>query len=66
MSKKLGYSYFDRNNPYGPQQFSEKTHQIIDKEIQKVVNECTEKTRKLINDHKNDLKKLSKALLKRE
>ena len=52
MSKKLGYSYFDRNNPYGPQQFSEKTHQIIDKEIQNVVNECTVKTRKLVNDHK--------------
>ena len=69
MSKALGYQSFDPNNPYASSpylQVSDKTAELIDKEVADLIQECVEKTRALINTHRDKLIQLSETLFKKE
>ncbi len=49
----------------GQNVFSEETSVKIDKEIMRVISECTELTRKSIKLHKEKIEKLAEEVLKK-
>lgn len=57
----VGYSEEEQGKTY-----SEETNRIIDQEIKKIVDECTKRTRELIQTHKEHIDKLSTTLLEKE
>ncbi|MDR9419151.1 ATP-dependent zinc metalloprotease FtsH [Gracilimonas sp.] len=71
MSEKLGYiSLKDSQSAQDSfgfnRKYSESTSQQIDQEIRQIVDRNHERTIQLLQDHKEDLEKLAKALLERE
>ncbi|WP_407936091.1 ATP-dependent zinc metalloprotease FtsH [Gracilimonas halophila] len=71
MSEKLGYISLkdsqNAENSFGfNKKYSESTSQQIDQEVRSIIDKNHERTIKLLNDHKEELEKLAKALLERE
>lgn len=54
-----GQSYYDFK-------YSEKTRELIDQEVQKILDTAYEHTKKLLTEHRQDLDKLALTLLERE
>jgi cell division protease FtsH len=54
-----GQSYYDFK-------YSEKTRELIDQEVQKILDTAYEQTKKMLTDHRQDLDKLALTLLERE
>lgn len=53
-------------NEYGGKAFSQQTSAEIDQQIAKVLQECTERSRQLVKQHKNKIQSLSEELLLKE
>lgn len=73
MSQALGpirYARGDADGHWDPtlpsQEYSDKTAQTIDAEIQSIVSTCYAQTEKLLGDHRQQLDAIAKALLKYE
>src|SRR5262249_54832625 len=74
MSDKLGLVQLaPRQNPYlagldpaATKPFSEDTARAVDEETRKIINDCHEEARKLLNQHRKALDALVTALLTRE
>ena len=70
FSKKVGnVSFYDSDglNISGLQKpYSEETGRIIDEEVRKLIEENYQTTKKLLNEHKEQLKKLAELLLEKE
>lgn len=70
LNKRIGnISYYDSTgqSDYGfTKPFSEKTAQIIDEEISKLVEEAYERAKKLLLENKDKLEQLADILLKKE
>ncbi|HBQ59936.1 MAG TPA: AAA family ATPase, partial [Balneolaceae bacterium] len=71
MSEKLGYISLKDSQNSGDsfgfnKKYSESTSQQIDQEVRSIVDKNHERTIKLLEDHKEELEKLAKALLERE
>lgn len=47
-------------------EYSEKTAQIIDEGVKKIIGECHKKAKKILTDNKDKLEKLAEELIKRE
>ncbi len=68
MNEKVGNVSF-----YDPQQdnsftkpYSEETSRLIDEEVRALIDECYERTKQLLTDKKEEVKKLAEALLEKE
>ena len=71
MSDDLGYiSLKDSNNPdngYGfNRKYSQKTAELIDASVKEIINYNYERTKELLQDHRDKLEEMAKTLLKRE
>ena len=68
MSEKVGnLSYYNANSGYDlTKPYSEKTAELIDLEVRRIVDEVTEKTRKLLKDNWEGLEKLAEQLIEKE
>jgi AFG3 family protein len=68
MNDKLGnISYYDPNQEQTfTKPYSEKTAEMIDNEVRKLIDEAYERTKALLNEKKADVDKLAKALLEKE
>jgi cell division protease FtsH len=70
FNKKIGnISYYDSTGQRdtGIQKpFSEETGKLIDEEVRKLVNEAYERTKELLQQNKESLKKVAELLLKKE
>jgi len=74
MSDRIGFIYYgddpDRQSKWlelpGGREHSQETAQLIDEEIRKVVDEAYAKTRKLIEQNRDKLEAIAKALMKYE
>jgi cell division protease FtsH len=74
MSDRLGMvNLAPRENPYlgtvdvyAPRQYSEATAAAIDAEVQRVIQECHDEARRLLQEHRAALDALARALLERE
>jgi cell division protease FtsH len=74
MTSALGPIVFEtgQEHPYlgrdiqSAREFSEHTAQLIDEEVTKIVNECYEKGKKLLEAHKDKLVLLAETLLEKE
>lgn len=64
MSENLGYIAFKEEEFV--KKHSEHTQNIIDKEIKKIVEEATEKSRRIIKEHREQIDKLAKTLIEKE
>ena len=68
MNDKVGnVSYHDpqQENTF-TKPFSEETGKMIDEEVRKLIDQAFERTKKLLNERKNEVEILAKELLKRE
>ena len=71
MSDELGYlSLKDSQNPensYGfNKKYSERTSERIDQAVSEIIRQNYERTKKLLTEHKDELEKMAKTLLKKE
>jgi len=70
LNEKIGnISFYDSSgqNEYSFQKpYSEKTGQLIDEEVSKLVEDAYERTKKILEDHKDKLTKLATLLLEKE
>lgn len=70
LNEKVGnISYYDSSgqSEYNFQKpYSEKTGQLIDEEVSKMVEEAYVRTKKILSDHKEELTKLAELLLEKE
>ncbi len=74
MSEALGMvQLVESNNPYlnsmggsGRREFSEETARLIDHEVFKIINECHEEAKRLLNEYRLQLNSLAAALMDRE
>ncbi len=69
MNKEIGnISYYDsKQSEYNFQKpYSESTAEKIDKEVKSLVDFCYQRTRKLLNDHREQLDIIAKELLEKE
>ena len=68
MSKKVGnISYYDPNGGYEfTKPYSEKTAELIDSEVKAIVDEVTERARKILTDHWDGLSQLAGLLIEKE
>lgn len=71
LSDKIGFQSFEYSNddPYGASKsksVSEKTAEIIDKEVSKLLETCYDETKKLLSEKKKDLILLAESLLEHE
>ena len=68
MNEKVGnISYYDpAQENYFTKPYSEETGKMIDQEVRKLIDEAYIKTKKLLNDKKEDVEKLAKELLVKE
>jgi len=74
MSEKLGHLTFGKRG--GPvflgrdiveeKDYSEQTAVVIDKEVRRIVDECYERSKKLLSEHHKELEKLAEELLEKE
>ena len=61
-----GNSYLNAMGGYGRREFSEETAKLIDQEVHKIINDCYEEARELLNEHRMQLDSLAAALMDRE
>lgn len=67
MSEKLPNLCYYSNDEYSfNRPYSEKTAEMIDEEVMKMVNEQYERAKQLLSDHKEEHQKLSQLLIDRE
>lgn len=70
LNDKLGHiSYYDSSgqNEYNfHKPYSEKTAQLIDEEVSKMVEDAYKRTKEILEGHKDELKKLAELLLEKE
>ena len=68
MNEKVGnVSFYDPNNEYGfTKPYSDKTAEMIDVEVRKMIDECYVVTKELLIEKREKLEELSQILLKRE
>ncbi len=71
MSDEIGYiSLKDSNNPensYGfNKKYSQRTSERIDEAVGKIIQKNYERTKELLNKHKEELEKMAKTLLEKE
>lgn len=74
MSEKLGPRSFGEHHGHvflgreltRERNYSETTATIIDEEVKKIIDECFQKARSLLMEHKDMLKKVSETLIERE
>ena len=71
MVTKLGMSSSLQNlslsqNEYGVKAYSGHTNSLVDVEIEKIIEECSQKCRQIISEHSGDLERLSDALIAEE
>jgi cell division protease FtsH len=68
MNDKLGnISYYDPTQEQTfTKPYSEKTAEMIDEEVRKLIDAAYERTKALLTERKNEVEKLAKSLLERE
>lgn len=67
MEPEIGpISYGNRDNESFQKPFSEKTGEMLDAAVRKMVGLVHERTRALLTEHKDDVDKLAKMLLEKE
>lgn len=70
LNDKLGnISYYDSSGQYEysfHKPYSEKTAELIDEEVSKIIETCYTRTKKIIADNKNTFMELAKILLEKE
>ena len=70
MNDKVGslsfFKYYRDRVAFEPRPYSEKTAEIIDSEVKKLVDECYNISRNLILEHKDKVKELAEKLLEKE
>jgi cell division protease FtsH len=68
MNKEVGpFSFKDLQNEYSMRQpYSEETANMIDIEARKFINECYERTRKLLEEHLDQIHEIAKLLMEKE
>jgi len=74
MNERLGFVYLggesENKNPWlelpSGREYSEKTQQIIDEEVKRLVDQAYDDTRRLLEGHRRQLETIAKALLKYE
>ncbi|MBL7846166.1 MAG: ATP-dependent zinc metalloprotease FtsH [Cyclobacteriaceae bacterium] len=69
MNKEIGHmSFYDsKQSEYNFQKpYSDSTAEKIDKEVKALIDFCYQRTRKLLNDHREQLEIISKELLEKE
>jgi len=74
MSDQLGPLTFGRKDEHiflgkefaHPKEYSERTAELIDEEVKRIVTTNYERAKKLILDHKKVLERIAEALLERE
>ena len=62
----LGYRVFSTSKDSFNKTYSEEMDMKIDNEVQKIINECIEKTREIVNKYKSEIEKISEELLKKD
>eukprot|EP01016_Furgasonia_blochmanni_P035642 TRINITY_DN396_c0_g2_i5.p1 TRINITY_DN396_c0_g2~~TRINITY_DN396_c0_g2_i5.p1 ORF type:complete len:564 (-),score=141.08 TRINITY_DN396_c0_g2_i5:53-1744(-) len=65
MSEKIGFIGYSENE-YGQKTYGEETNKMIDEEVRRILDECTQRTREVVRSHKEHIQKLSDALLEKE
>lgn len=63
MSEKLGYLVFE---PHDFGYSSEQTAQLIESEVQRIIAEVSNKTKKLLNDHREHVENVALHLIQKE
>ena len=68
MNDKIGnVSFYDANQEYGfTKPYSDKTAEMIDIEVRKLIDECFTNTKNLLIEKKDKLEELAKILLEKE
>lgn len=74
MSEELGLINYGQDSGIGnsfypmpgEKEYSDKTAEIIDKEVKRITNEALKKAKALIEENKNNVEKIAQALLKYE
>jgi cell division protease FtsH len=70
MSDRLGFVSYGTDQRFadfpGAREYSEKTAEMIDAEVKRVITEAYEDTRRLMAEHQEQLKAIAEALLKYE
>ncbi|MBQ2350013.1 MAG: ATP-dependent zinc metalloprotease FtsH [Cytophagales bacterium] len=70
MNDKVGslsfFKYYRDRVGFEPRPYSEKTAEIIDSEVKKLVDECYNISKNLILEHKDKVKELAEKLLEKE
>ena len=68
MNASIGnISFYDANQEYGFQKpYSDKTAEMIDIEVRKLIEACYARTKDLLNDKREKLEELAQILLKKE
>ena len=70
MSGEFGFQAFLEPNQFSaaelPPPYSQKTAEAIDAEVQKLVTDAYEKARRLLDENRDNLERLAKALLEKE
>lgn len=67
MDTEIGpISYGNRDNESFQKPFSEKTGEMLDGAVRKMVSTVHERTRALLTEHKADVEKLAQLLLEKE
>lgn len=68
MSEKVGnLSFYDPQGEYGYQKpYSEKTSELIDEEVRRIVSEAYERTRSMILEKKEQVQAIAEELLQKE
>lgn len=56
MSEKIGLIGYEVNE-YGQKKHSDQTSREIDMEVRRIIGECTERTRQILNEHKAETEK---------
>lgn len=68
MNTRVGnVSFYDPQNEYGfTKPYSEKTAEMIDEEVRKLISEAYDRTKDLLNGHREQLETIAKELLDKE
>jgi len=61
MSEKIGYVNYNENE-YGMKIYSDETNRLIDEEVKRIIDECTDIARKMIKERRQDVENLSERL----
>jgi len=68
MNEKLGHvSFYDPKAEFGfTKPYSEKTAEVIDEEVRKIIDHCYTRSKQLLTEHYDDFEKIANALLEKE